>query len=160
MTPWTVAHQAPLSIWFSRQEHWSGLPFPSPGDLPDPGIEPRSPTWQADSLPSEVQVQVVQLSPTLCDPMGYTVHGILQARILEWVAFPYSRGSSRPRAQSQVSCIAGRFFTIWVTREAWNKGYWISNTFFFKKFFISLLKRQGKKVTNLLECCIHFYVGE
>ena len=42
-TPWTVAHQAPLSVGFSRQEHWSGLPFPSPGDLPDPRIEPRSP---------------------------------------------------------------------------------------------------------------------
>ena len=43
VTPWTVAHQAPLSIGFSRQEYWSGLPFPSPGDLPDPGIEPASP---------------------------------------------------------------------------------------------------------------------
>ena len=42
-TPWTVAYQAPLSMGFSRQERWSGLPFPSPGDLPDPGIEPRSP---------------------------------------------------------------------------------------------------------------------
>ena len=52
-TPWTVAHQAPLSMGFSRQEYWSGLPFPSPGDLPNPGIEPRSPTLQADSLPSE-----------------------------------------------------------------------------------------------------------
>ena len=52
-TPWTVAHQAPPSIEFSRQEYWSGLPFPSPGDLPDPGIEPRSPTLQADALPSE-----------------------------------------------------------------------------------------------------------
>ena len=52
-TPWTEAHQAPPSMGFSRQEHWSGLPFPSPGDLPDPGIEPRSPTLQADSLPSE-----------------------------------------------------------------------------------------------------------
>ena len=86
---------------FSRQEYWSGLPFPSPEDLPDPGIEPRSPAWQADSLPSEVQMKVVQLSPTLCDPMGYTVHGILQARILEWVAFPFSRGSLQPGAWTQ-----------------------------------------------------------
>ena len=53
VTPWTVAHQASLSMKFSRQEYWSGLPFPSPGDLPDPGIEPRSPSLQADSLPSE-----------------------------------------------------------------------------------------------------------
>ena len=52
-TPWTVVHQAPPSMEFSRQEYWSGLPFPSPGDLPDPGIEPGSPALQADALPSE-----------------------------------------------------------------------------------------------------------
>ena len=51
-TLWTVAHQAPLSMGFSRQEYWGGLPFPSPGDLPDPGIEPRSPTLEADALTS------------------------------------------------------------------------------------------------------------
>ena len=53
MTPWTVACQAPLSMEFSRQQYWSGLPFPSPGDLPDPGIEPKSSALQADTLPSE-----------------------------------------------------------------------------------------------------------
>ena len=52
-TLWTVAHQASQSMGFSRQEYWSGLPFPSPGDIPDPGIEPRSPTLQADALTSE-----------------------------------------------------------------------------------------------------------
>ena len=52
-TPWTVAYQAPLSMGFSRQEYWSGLPFPSPGDLPYPGSKPRSPTLQADASPSE-----------------------------------------------------------------------------------------------------------
>ena len=52
-TPWTVACQASLSMEFSRQECWSGLPFPSPGDLPDPGIEVRPPILQADSLPAE-----------------------------------------------------------------------------------------------------------
>ena len=54
VTPWTVAHQASLSMGFSRQEYWSGLPFPSPEDLPDPGIEPWSPALQADSLPFEL----------------------------------------------------------------------------------------------------------
>ena len=53
VTPWTVAYQSPQSMEFSRQEYWSGLPFPSLGDLPNPGIEPRSPTLQADTLPSE-----------------------------------------------------------------------------------------------------------
>ena len=52
-TPWTVAYQAPPSRGFSRQEYWSGLPFPSPEDLPDPGIEPRSPALEADALTSE-----------------------------------------------------------------------------------------------------------
>ena len=51
--PWIVAHQAPLSMEFSRQVYWSGLPFPSPGDLPNPGIEPRSLTLKASSLPFE-----------------------------------------------------------------------------------------------------------
>ena len=53
MTPWTVAYQPPPSMGFSRQECWSGLPFPSPGDLPNPGIEAGSPALQADTLPSE-----------------------------------------------------------------------------------------------------------
>ena len=52
-TPWTVAYQAPPSMGFSRQENWSGLPFPSPGDLSNPEIKPRSPALQADVLPSE-----------------------------------------------------------------------------------------------------------
>ena len=52
-TPWTVAYHASPSTGFSRQEYWSGLPFPSPGDLPDPGIEPRSPALQADALTFE-----------------------------------------------------------------------------------------------------------
>ena len=52
-TPWTIAHQAPLSTGFPRQEYWSGLPFPSLGNLPDPGIEPGSPTLEADALTSE-----------------------------------------------------------------------------------------------------------
>ena len=52
-TPWTVAPQAPLSMGFFRQEYWSGLPFPSPGDLPEPGIKPRSPSFEAGALTSE-----------------------------------------------------------------------------------------------------------
>ena len=68
---------------------------------------------------------VSQLSLTLCDPMdcsppGFSVHWILQARILEWVVVPFSRESSQPRDQTQVSCFAGRFYTIWVTRKVPN----------------------------------------
>ena len=53
VTLWTAAHQAPLSMGFSRQEYWGGLPFPSPGDLPNPEIEPGSPALQVDYLPAE-----------------------------------------------------------------------------------------------------------
>ena len=58
-------------------------------------------------------LKVTQSCPTLCNPMNYTIHGILQARILEWVAFPFSRGSSHPRDWTQASHIAGSFFTSW-----------------------------------------------
>ena len=93
VTPWTVTHQAPLSMGFSRQEYWNGLPCPLPRDLPDPGIKPWSPASQADSLQlshqgsphiQSVKVKVAQSCPTLCGPMDYTVRGILQARMLEW----------------------------------------------------------------------------
>ena len=63
-TPWTVARQAPLSMGFSRQEYWSGLPFPSPGDLPNPGIEPRSPALQADAFSSEPPGKIICLPDT------------------------------------------------------------------------------------------------
>ena len=88
ITSWTVAHQAPLSMEFSRQESWNGLPLPSPGNLRKPEIEPGSPALQADSLLSEpiymspfsVQFSSVAHScPTVCDPMdcstpGFPVH--------------------------------------------------------------------------------------
>ena len=69
-----------------------------------------------------MKVKVIQLCLTLCNPMDCTVRGILQARILEWVAVPFSRGSSQPRDQTQVSRIEGAFFTIWDTREAQTGG--------------------------------------
>ena len=82
-TFWTIAHQAPLSMGFSRQEYWRGLPFPAPGDLPVPGIEPAF-------LASPALCVCALLCLTLCNPMncslpGSSIHGIFQARILEWV---------------------------------------------------------------------------
>ena len=75
MIPWTVASQAPLSMGISRQEYWNELPCPPPGDVPNPGTEPRSPTWQVDSLLSEQPgnsdySEVAQSCLTLYDPMG------------------------------------------------------------------------------------------
>ena len=99
VTSWTAAFQAPPSMEFSRQEYWSGVRLPSPRYTLS-------------------EVKVIQSCLTLCDPMDYTVHEILQARILERVAFSFSRGSSQPRNRTQVSCIAGGFFTNWAIREA------------------------------------------
>ena len=98
-TLWTVAHQAPPPVVFSRQEYWSGLPFTSPGDLPDPGIIPRSPALQAEALTSEPPGKplslnyviinnktrccrsyqlssVAQSCPTLCDPLNHSTPGL------------------------------------------------------------------------------------
>ena len=57
--PWTIAHQIPLSMGFPRQEYWSGLPFPSPGDLPNPGLEPESSALQVDSLPCPLPSSII-----------------------------------------------------------------------------------------------------
>ena len=69
-TPWTVAYQAPQSMGFFRQEYWSGLPFPSPGDLPNPGIEPWSPALQTDALPSEPLGISWQISKSLMQKLS------------------------------------------------------------------------------------------
>ena len=90
VTPWTIGCQALLSMEFSRQEYWSGLQFPSPGDLPNPGIEPESPALQADSL--------LSVPPE-------------KSKNTRGVAYPFSRGSSQPRNLTRVSYIAGGFFT-------------------------------------------------
>ena len=123
VTLWTIAHQAPMSMGFSKQEYWTGLPCPPPGHLPDPGIEPTSFTPLAlagrflslvpPGKPNQSYVCVLSSFScvwTLCDPMdcslpGFSVHGILQARILDWVVMPSSRGSSRPRDQTLISYI-------------------------------------------------------
>ena len=96
--------------------------------------DPQEPVWHLEeSIHPEIikwmnewmnSVLVAQSCLTLCDPVHYSspdsfVHGILQARILEWVAIPFSRGSFWPRDRTPISCIAGRFFTIWATGEAW-----------------------------------------
>ena len=89
-TPWTIQSRE-----FSRPESWSEWPFPSPGDLPNPGIEPC----------------------LHCRQILYQLSHKRSPRILEWVAHPFSSGSSWSRNQTGISCFAGRFFTIWATRE-------------------------------------------
>ena len=114
VTPWTVACSS-VHVISQTQEYWSGLPFPSPGDLPYPNIEPMSPALAGGFFTIEppgkpfiflvtLKVSVAQSCPTVCDPMdcslpGSSVHGIFQARILEWVAISFSGGSSQWRGE-------------------------------------------------------------
>ena len=97
-TAWTTAHQPPLFMRFPRQEYWSGLPFPSPGNHPNPGIKPTSPVspaFQTDSLCyAAAAAKFRQSCPSLCDPIdssppGSSIPGILQARTLEWGAIAF-----------------------------------------------------------------------
>ena len=102
------------------------------------GLNPHLLHWQTGSLPLRhpgnpisregVCVLFTQSCPTLCNPMdcslpGFSVRGILQARLLEWIAIPFSRGSSQPRDWTLVFCTAGRFFTIWATGKSSYQGY-------------------------------------
>ena len=143
-----AAHQAPPSLGFSRQEHWSGLPFPSPMherekwkwsrsvmsySLWPHGLQPTRllHPWDFPGKSTGVGchcllhwhlVKSSRSCPILCNsmdcnPRGSSVHGLLQARILERVAYPFSRGSFRPRNRTGVSCIAGGFLTSWAIRS-------------------------------------------
>ena len=111
-TPRTVPCQAPLSMEFSRQEYWSGLPFPSPRNLPDPGIESHlslsAPLKKSSNLRMVLGAQLCLTLFTSMDygPPGSSVYGILQARILEWVAIPFTRGPSQSRDRTCVSCVS------------------------------------------------------
>ena len=108
-TPRTVAHGAPLSLGFPRQEYWSGLPFLSLGDLPDQGIEPESPALQVVFLPLNHQrkkVLVPQSCPIVCDSVdcshpGSSFHRILQVRILECVPVPSAGDLPNPGIKSR-----------------------------------------------------------
>ena len=107
--PWTDRHSRLKSIASQRAGYdWSDLA----------SMHTHTFFIKRVLLVKYIEVKVTQSRPILCDPMDYTVLGILQARILEWGAFPFSRGSSQPRDQTQVSRIAGRFFINWATREA------------------------------------------
>ena len=99
-TPWTVAYQAPLSMGFSRQECWSGLPCPPPGGLPNPGMEPEpvslmSPALAGRFFTTRKRKRSRSSCLTLCDPRDCHIHGILQARVLEWVAISFSIFTAR-----------------------------------------------------------------
>ena len=106
-----------------------------------------------------------------CSPPSSSVHGILQARTLEWVAIPFSRGSSRPREQTCVSCTAGRFFTIWATREAQIHTYlhlilqvFLAPTSFSRYYlasFLAFIEKFLKRAVDIycFNCCLFFLSG-
>ena len=102
VTPWTVAYKAPLSMGFSRHEYWSGLPFPSPGDLPDPGIELGSPALQADALPSELPGKPPIICLVVIKPVGcvwdfsHEVIFKLRSEVKEALASKRGKGGDEP----------------------------------------------------------------
>ena len=122
-TLWTIVPQALLPMGFSRQEYWSGLPCPPPGDLPNPGTEPESPlspALQAVSLLLSHQgnptgnissVQLLSCVRLFVTPWTIQSMEFSRPEYWSWVAFPFCRGSFQPRDRTQVSCIAGGFFT-------------------------------------------------
>ena len=125
---WTSVHWRNIMKFWGQNVKGIGPPWNHikfflsvPGN---PYFMPDSMKESQAKLISLLKVKVAQSCLTLCDhdPMDYTVHSILQARILEWVAFPFSRGSSQPRDWIHISHIDGRFFTSWATREA--QEYW------------------------------------
>ena len=104
-TPETAVHQAPLSLGFCRQEHWVAISFSNVWK------------WKVKSESEDAQSCPIRSDPMDCNPPGSSVHGIFQAKVLEWVAISFSRGSSWSRDQTQVSRPVGRRFTVWATRE-------------------------------------------
>ena len=108
--------------WSLFQSSWTGATLSTPISCFPPREWCQEGVVILQPLMPSVKVKVTQSYSTLCDPMGYIVHGILQARILEWEAFPFSRGSSQPRDRTQVSHIAGGFFTSLATMDA--QEYW------------------------------------
>ena len=153
---------------FSRQESWSMLPFPSPGDLSDPGIEPRSPALQADTWTSEPpgspKCHLAQFMYYVnwgrgwekamdYSLPGFSVHGILQATILEWVAIPFSRD------QTQVSYITGRFLTVGAIREA-PKGHLLTPSYWWVEIWLHHKNAGGHKPSaDKITCPLMCYVS-
>ena len=120
--PWHTCHELNFhasSMWLRSPPNFGQVMAPVSCQVSSPGDTQgtvRGPGGISHFI--YAKVKVTQSCPTLCNPTNYTVHGILQARILEWVAFPFSKGSSKPRDRTQVSRIAGGFLTSWAIREA------------------------------------------
>ena len=123
LSPGVCSSLCPLSLWYCLTTSSSAAPFsfcfqsfPASGSFLSQTFVSHGQSFGAMKV--KVKAKVLWSCPTLCDPMDYTVYGILKARILEWVAFPFFMGSSQPRDYTQVSRIAGGFFASWATREA------------------------------------------
>ena len=140
LVPWLGIKPRLLAIEAWSLNHWTAREVPSSASFHKLSpyhhsvlrlnVSSSERSWRATkckegsySLSMKGEMLVTQSCPTLYNPKdrslpGSSVHGILQARVLDWVAIPFSRGSSRSRDWTQVSCIAGRFFTVWATRKA------------------------------------------
>ena len=116
-TPWTVARQAPLSMGFSRQRYWSGLPFPPPGDLPNPGVEPASLASPDLAVRPFTREALIHRSPTLQEDSLFSWSTREAQEYWSGQSYPFSSGSPQPRNRTGVSCLADRFFANWASRE-------------------------------------------
>ena len=147
--PWRVCtwcgHSGSMAHGFPECKH-RAFHCPCLKRVPDTLFMDSPKSWFLVSSPKtavssrlKVKVKVAHSCLTLFDPTDNIVHGIVQARILEWVAFPFSRASSQPRGWTQVSCVAGGFFTIWATREAHLQEYFhgLTQVFKSKQVFIT-----------------------
>ena len=138
----------------ARILEWVPMPFPGESSQPRDRTHVSYVSWQAGSLPlaspgkpiKDKWSEVAQLYLTLWDPMDYTIHGILQATILEWTTFAFSGVSSQPRDQTQVSCTAGGFFTSWATREAHKREELLLNR---HTSFLTIWDREKPSLTPL-----------
>ena len=132
-TPWTVAYQAPQSVGFSRQECWSRLPFPSPGDLPDPGIEPGSPALQADTLPSKPPGKPSKITVWLENKKEQS----RQRKGLEWQAKCNEKSFELVIENISIELRTVTLLVVkwWIGRQRWLK--------------VKLLSRKGKLESNL-----------
>ena len=142
MPGFPVLHCLPESAR-SRPLTWWYYPIISFSAVPSPPALSLSRMYMFNFREREV----AQSCPTLCDPMGCSlsgssVHGIFQARVLEWIAISFSRGHSRPRNRTQVSRIAGRCFTVWATREVWGNWRESAPELLFRKYLPSFMSSE------------------
>ena len=140
-SPWTVAHQAPLSMEFSRQECWSGLPFPSPGALPNPGIEPGSPAVQANSLSSKPpQNPLSHMDPISFNQLNWGIKKRWHYRVGGW--------NKRGKINSECSCL---LWLLIIMFSSYCRGdFFLLDFLTYFVYFLKKAKGNSKRTFNIV----------